>query len=131
MTQGRVIIVWGGAGGRDASNWEESAKIIDELADEFILTTDDPYQEDPQKIAQTIRAQIKKKKEGAGFFEIDDRYEAMRYAMFSAQKEDIILIAGRGIEVTQTIGKKTIPFDDRQVAREILRSATRWELPNL
>jgi len=131
MTKGRVIIVWGGAGGRDASNWEESAQIIDELADEFILTTDDPYKEDPVKIAKIIRDQIKKKSEGQGFFEIDDRYEAMRYAIFSARKDDIVLIAGRGIEVTQTIGKKTIPFDDRHVAREILHSANRWELPNL
>jgi len=130
LTKGRVIIVWGGAGGRAQTNWEASARIIDDLADEFILTTDDPYEEDPKEIARIIGEQLTKKKEGSGLFKIDDRFEAIRYALFSAQPEDIILIAGRGIEVTQTIGKKKITFDDREISREILRSISTWELPN-
>lgn len=118
----RLIVVWGGAGGRAESNWQESAEIIDQLADEIIITTDDPYDTKPQYIAQKIREKIDRK-EGENFFEIDDRYEAIRYAIFTAKPGDIVLIAGRGHEPTQTIGTTKIPFDDREVCREILALA--------
>ncbi len=119
ITSGRIITVWGGAGGRAASNWGESAQIIAELADEFILTTDDPYKDNPKKIAKHARQYIGRE-EGDRFFEIEDRYEAIRYALYTAQKGDTVLIAGRGHEKTQTIGKQVIDFDDRVIVREIL-----------
>jgi UDP-N-acetylmuramoyl-L-alanyl-D-glutamate--2,6-diaminopimelate ligase len=119
LTSGRIITVWGGAGGRAASNWGEAAQTIAELADEFILTTDDPYKDDPKKIAKHARQYVGRE-EGDRFFEIEDRYEAIRYALYTAQKGDTVLIAGRGHEQTQTIGKQVIPFDDRVIAREIL-----------
>ena len=119
LTSGRIITVWGGAGGRAASNWGEAAQTIAELADEFILTTDDPYKDDPKKIAQHARQYVGRE-EGDRFFEIEDRYEAIRYALYTAQKGDTVLIAGRGHEQTQTIGRQVIPFDDRVIAREIL-----------
>lgn len=115
----RLVIVWGGAGGRSETNWEESAEMIDRYADEVVITTDDPYDVDPQYIADTICKKINRK-EGEHFFEIDDRYEAIRYAVFTAEPGDIVLIAGRGHEPTQTIGTTKIPFDDREVCREIL-----------
>jgi len=119
ITPGRIITVWGGAGGRAASNWGESAQIIAELSDEFILTTDDPYKDNPKKIAKHARRYVGRE-EGDRFFEIEDRYEAIRYALYTAQKGDTVLIAGRGHEKTQTIGKQVIEFDDRVIAREIL-----------
>ena len=119
ITPGRIITVWGGAGGRAASNWGESAQTIAELADEFILTTDDPYMDNPKKIAKHAKQYIGRE-EGDRFFEIEDRYEAIRYALYTAQKGDTVLIAGRGHEKTQTIGKQVIEFDDRVIAREIL-----------
>lgn len=119
ITSGRIITVWGGAGGRAPSNWGEAAQIIGELSDEFILTTDDPYKDDPKKIAKHARQYVGRE-EGDRFFEIEDRYEAIRYALYTAQKGDTVLIAGRGHEQTQTIGKKVIPFDDRVIVREIL-----------
>jgi UDP-N-acetylmuramoyl-L-alanyl-D-glutamate--2,6-diaminopimelate ligase len=121
MIPGRLIVVWGGTGSRLPSFWEEAGQILDELADEIILTTDDPYKDDPKKIARIVRQQIHRK-EGDRFFEIEDRYEAIRYALLTAEKKDTVLIAGRGHEATQTIGKKVIPFDDRAVAREILQT---------
>jgi UDP-N-acetylmuramoyl-L-alanyl-D-glutamate--2,6-diaminopimelate ligase len=122
ITSGRIITVWGGAGGRAPSNWREAAQTIAELADEFILTTDDPYKDNPKKIAQHARKYVGRE-EGDRFFEIEDRYEAIRYALYTAQKGDTVLIAGRGHEKTQTIGKQVIPFDDREVVREILEGA--------
>ena len=119
ITPGKIITVWGGAGGRAPENWGNAAQIIAELSDEFILTTDDPYKDDPKLIAKHAKDYIGRE-EGDRFFEIEDRYEAIRYAIFTAQKGDTVLIAGRGHEKTQTIGKQVIPFDDREIVREIL-----------
>ncbi len=118
---GRIIVVWGGTGNRLPAFWEEAGQILDELADEIVLTTDDPYKTDPKKIARLVRAQIHRE-EGDRFFEIEDRYEAIRYAILTAGDKDTVLIAGRGHETTQTIGSKIIQFDDRAVAREILQT---------
>lgn len=128
LSQGKLIIVWGGAGGRSLENWQESGAILDELADEIILTTDDPYNEDPRRIAQLVREKIKRK-EGDRFFEIEDRYEAIRYAILTAEDDDIVLIAGRGHEKIQTIGKKKIPFVDKEVCEEILGFTSEKKLP--
>lgn len=127
LTTGNIIIVWGGAGGRSIENWQDSAKIIDEHADEFILTTDDPGMTDPKEISKIIRDSIDRE-EAENFFEIEDRYEAIRYAIYTAKENDIVLIAGRGHEQTQSIGKKKIKFDDREVSREILQFAAKHEL---
>ncbi len=119
FVKGRIIVVWGGAGERSPSNWKASVEVLHKLADEIILTTDDPLSDDPKEIALVIRSALPRQ-EGEGFFEIEDRYEAIRYAILTAEKGDLVLVAGRGHEQTQTIGKKTIPFDDREVCREIL-----------
>ncbi len=121
IIDGRLIVVWGGTGNRLPEFWSEAGQILDEFADEIILTTDDPYKDDPKKIARIVREQIQRE-EGKRFFEIEDRYEAIRYALLTAKDKDTVLIAGRGHETTQTIGKKVIPFDDRAVAREVLQN---------
>lgn len=127
LTDGRIIVIWGGAGGRHIENWQDSARIIDEYADEFILTTDDPGMTDSKEIAKIIRAEIDRE-ESEDFFEIEDRYEAIRYAIYTAKEGDTILIAGRGHEQVQAIGKKRIKFDDREVAREILKFTAEHDL---
>jgi UDP-N-acetylmuramoyl-L-alanyl-D-glutamate--2,6-diaminopimelate ligase len=117
--QGKIKVVWGGAGGRAPENWEQSGIIIEQLADEFILTTDDPGMTNPKEIAHIVKQAIKPT-EGQSFYEIEDRYEAIRYAIYSAGPDDTVLIAGRGHEQVQCIGSRRIAFDDRVVAREIL-----------
>ncbi len=119
LTTGKLMVVWGGAGGRSVENLQASAKIIQNFAQEFILTTDDPYDQNPKEIAAAIK-EVVTRDEGQGFFEIEDRYEAIRYAVACAEPEDCVLIAGRGHEGTQTIGDKVIEFDDRVVANEII-----------
>jgi UDP-N-acetylmuramoyl-L-alanyl-D-glutamate--2,6-diaminopimelate ligase len=122
MTTGKVICVWGGLGGRslDEGYYAEAVQIIEQNADEFVLTTDDPLDDNPKAIAQLIRKNMQRQ-EGENFFEIEDRYEAIRYACFIAEAGDSVIIAGRGHEKEQTIGAKKIPFDDRVVAREVLQ----------
>jgi len=127
ITKGKLIVVWGGAGGRAAENWHACAEILDKKSDEIILTTDDPGDTDPKKIAKEISKKINRK-EGDRFFEIEDRYEAIRYAIYAAEPGDTVLIAGRGHEKIQKIGKKNIVFDDRDVAREILEFAEKQNL---
>jgi len=121
LIKGRIYVIWGGAGGgRTDKYFTECGRVLDKLADEIILTTDDPYEDDPKEIAKSVRKGIQRA-EGEHFFEIEDRYEAIRYAIFTAEKDDLILVAGRGHEQVQTIGKQKISFDDRDVCREILR----------
>ncbi|NJP03987.1 hypothetical protein HC823_01865 [Candidatus Gracilibacteria bacterium] len=95
-------MVWGGTGNRPdfqlfQKNLHLCAEILDKYADEIILTTDDPGPDDPRKIAKTVREKINRK-EGDRFFEIEDRYEAIRYAIYTAEPDDMVLIAGRGTE---------------------------------
>jgi UDP-N-acetylmuramoyl-L-alanyl-D-glutamate--2,6-diaminopimelate ligase len=120
VSQGRLIVVWGGAGGRSEENWIESSKQLQLFADEIVLTTDDPYDVDPSYIDQVIRKHILRE-EGDGFFDIPDRYEAIRYAILTAENDDTVLVAGRGHEKIQTIGKTKIPFEDKNVCQEILQ----------
>ena len=132
ITKGRLIVVWGGTGNRPdfrlfKKNLHLCAETLDKHADEIILTTDDPGPDDPRKIAKTIREKIDRT-EGDRFFEIEDRYEAIRYAIYTAQADDLVLIAGRGTEKTQIIGKTAIHFDDREVAREVLSFAMEKDL---
>ncbi len=129
IVKGRVICVWGGLGGRNLESeyYQESVKIIEAHADEFVLTTDDPLDDNPKDIAKIIRSHMNRE-EGHNFFEIEDRYEAIRYGIFVAEPEDCVIIAGRGHEQVQTIGNNKIPFDDRVVAREILQFAKSHDL---
>jgi UDP-N-acetylmuramoyl-L-alanyl-D-glutamate--2,6-diaminopimelate ligase len=119
LIKGKLIVVWGPAGGRSQENLQESTSIIHQHTDQFILTTDDPGDTNPKLLAQICR-QALPRREGEGFFEIEDRYEAIRYAVLTAQPGDLVLIAGRGSESIQKIGTKEIHFDDREIAREIL-----------
>lgn len=128
MTPGKIICVWGGLGGRslDEDYYKEAVQTIEQNVDEFVLTTDDPLDDNPKMIAKIIRENMSRD-EGDRFFEIEDRYEAIRYAIFLAEPGDCVLIAGRGHEKEQTIGAKKIPFDDRVVAREVLQFAVATE----
>jgi UDP-N-acetylmuramoyl-L-alanyl-D-glutamate--2,6-diaminopimelate ligase len=116
LTAGRLICVFGCAGGRDHSARPLMGRVARELADTVILTSDDPFFEDPAEIVEEIRR-------GAG--EVDhvevDRRRAIELAMALARPGDTVLIAGRGHEREQPIGGQTVPFDDRLVAREIVR----------
>jgi UDP-N-acetylmuramoyl-L-alanyl-D-glutamate--2,6-diaminopimelate ligase len=119
MTDGKIITVFGGCYGRTDDNYQVCGKLLNEKSDIVILTTDDPEDTDPKYIARQVKTGLDRA-EGDQFFEIEDRYEAIRYAIFTANPGDCVLIAGRGHEGIQTIGDQQIEFDDRVVARAIL-----------
>jgi UDP-N-acetylmuramoyl-L-alanyl-D-glutamate--2,6-diaminopimelate ligase len=117
--KGKLTVVFGCGGDRDKGKRPEMGKAAAELADEVIVTDDNPRSEDPAGIRAQVMA-------GAGAAKnIGDRAEAIAFAVKSLQKEDVLLIAGKGHEKTQTVGNKILPFDDAQVAREAVQRCER------
>jgi UDP-N-acetylmuramoyl-L-alanyl-D-glutamate--2,6-diaminopimelate ligase len=111
-TKGRLLVVFGAGGDRDAGKRPLMGAVAEEHADVAIITDDNPRSEDPAAIRAAIRA-------GApDAMDIGDRREAIAEAIKLAAADDIVLIAGKGHEQGQTIGDRTLPFDDVQVARE-------------
>ena len=113
---GRVLCVFGCGGDRDRGKRPLMGAIVARLADLAWVTNDNPRTEDPAAIAAEIVAGAP----GAGLAVVLDRREAMAAAFGSAKKGDIVVVAGKGHETTQTIGAQVLPFDDRVVARELL-----------
>ncbi|MBU1089950.1 UDP-N-acetylmuramoyl-L-alanyl-D-glutamate--2,6-diaminopimelate ligase [Patescibacteria group bacterium] len=119
VTEGRVWLVFGATGERDRAKRPIMGAIASRLADEIVLTSDDPFDENAEKIIFEVREGIPRK-EGEGFLSEVDRKKAIRFALENAQKNDTVLITGKGCEQFQVVGNRKIPWDDRQIARKIL-----------
>lgn len=116
----RLIVVLGCGGDRDRGKRPLMGRGATSLADLAIITSDNPRSEDPAAIIADIEAGAR---EGGGSFEIEpDRHQAIRLALTSAGPGDVVVIAGKGHETGQEFADRTIPFDDRVVAREELRA---------
>jgi UDP-N-acetylmuramoyl-L-alanyl-D-glutamate--2,6-diaminopimelate ligase len=113
---GRLTVVFGAGGDRDRAKRPLMGRVVSELADRAILTSDNPRSESPDAIAADVA-------DGAlGSFEIElDRRAAIELALAEAQAGDVVVLAGRGAEPEQELATLKVPFDDREVAREILR----------
>ena len=116
LAAGRVICVFGCGGDRDRGKRPLMGRIASSLADLTIVTSDNPRSEDPEAIIEEILAGV------AGEVEVEpDRARAIAQAIERAQEGDVVVIAGKGHEQGQELADRTIPFDDREVARETLR----------
>jgi UDP-N-acetylmuramoyl-L-alanyl-D-glutamate--2,6-diaminopimelate ligase len=116
LASGRVICVFGCGGDRDRSKRPLMGRIADELADVAIVTSDNPRSEDPRAIIDEVVA-------GApGLVVEPDRRAAIARAIEGAREGDVVLIAGKGHEQGQEIAGVKHPFDDREVARDVLRA---------
>lgn len=113
----RVITVFGCGGDRDKEKRPIMGEIVSRFSDHFVITADNPRNEDPQRIADDIKRGIQHK----DYEEIPDRYEAIKYALKEAQPGDLVMLLGKGHETTQTLKNKTIHFNDVEVAEEILQ----------
>lgn len=117
-TIGRVICVFGCGGDRDKTKRPIMGEISGRLADYTIITSDNPRTEVPEDIIKEIEEGTKKTK---GNYEcIVDRKEAMKKAIFMQNKNDIVIIAGKGHEMYQEINKEQLPFDEREIIKEII-----------
>lgn len=114
--KGRCIAVFGCGGDRDATKRPIMGKIGTELSDIAIITSDNPRTEDPKKIIDDIVSGAVSEK----YTVVENRREAIKYAMSIAKKDDIILLLGKGQETYQIIGKEKIHFDEREIVKEIL-----------
>lgn len=118
FTRGRLICVFGCGGGRDKEKRPIMGEISGRLADFSVLTSDNPRLEDPMDILRAIEEGIKRTT--GPYVVIENRREAIRYAMQMRQPGDVIVLAGKGHETYQDIGGQKHPFDEKVVVREIL-----------
>jgi UDP-N-acetylmuramoyl-L-alanyl-D-glutamate--2,6-diaminopimelate ligase len=117
-TGGRVVLVFGCGGDRDKGKRPQMGRIAAALADEIVVTSDNSRSENPWAILEDIRAGIVPTGKDAAY--IVDRREAISEALKRARAGDVLLIAGKGHEAYQVIGNREEPFDDREVARQLL-----------
>ena len=115
---GRIITVIGCGGDRDRTKRPLMGRTACRNSDFVFLTNDNPRTEDPQQIFTDIQAGM----EGfSNYVTEPDRRKAIFAAIAHAQKNDIVIIAGKGHEQTQKIGHQVLPFSDQETVREALR----------
>lgn len=116
LVEGRLLVVFGAGGDRDRGKRPRMGAAVQARADRAIVTSDNPRTEDPERILDDIVAGMT-----PGSWErIPDRRKAIARALELAAPGDLVLLAGKGHERTQTVGTERLPFDERQVVRELL-----------
>jgi UDP-N-acetylmuramoyl-L-alanyl-D-glutamate--2,6-diaminopimelate ligase len=116
-SKNKICVLGGTGGGRD--NWKREAmgKIADQYCSQIVLTNEDPYDEDPNKIVEDVKKGITNKP----FNVLMDRRQAIRYALNQAKKDDVVIITGKGTDpyIMGPNGSKT-PWSDAEVVRQEL-----------
>jgi UDP-N-acetylmuramoyl-L-alanyl-D-glutamate--2,6-diaminopimelate ligase len=115
----RIICIVGCGGDRDRTKRPEMAKIAVSLADQVILTSDNPRTENPEEILDQMWQGVAPEKQDL-VLRITDRKEAIRTGVRLASAGDILLVAGKGHEKYQEINGHRYPFDDKKVLAEVL-----------
>jgi len=115
----RVITVFGCGGDRDRTKRPIMGEVAAELSDLVVLTSDNPRSEDPLDIMNDVLVGLRRK--DTPYLAEPDRTLAIKRAIEAARPGDTIILAGKGHETYQVLKDRTVPFDDREVAREVLR----------
>jgi len=119
FARGRLISVFGCGGDRDRTKRPLMGEISGRIADFTIITSDNPRTEEPMQIIRDIEEGIKRT--DGKYTIIEDRTEAIRYAMKNAESGDIIVLSGKGHETYQIFKDKTIHYDEREIVENILK----------
>ncbi|HWA82484.1 MAG TPA: cyanophycin synthetase, partial [Fimbriimonadaceae bacterium] len=119
LANGRVITVFGCGGDRDRTKRPKMARAASERSDLTVVTSDNPRTEDPQSILNEVLTGIAP---GSESVDVIDRREAIAFAVEAAKPGDVVVIAGKGHENYQIIGRTKYPMDDREMAREALEA---------
>lgn len=117
--RGRLGVVFGAGGDRDAGKRPLMGRVAERLADSVVLTSDNPRTEDPLRIIDDIRGGMLN---AAGATVIEDRAAAIGWAIANAGDSDTVLIAGKGHELYQEAGGEKRPFSDVAIAAECLHA---------
>jgi UDP-N-acetylmuramoyl-L-alanyl-D-glutamate--2,6-diaminopimelate ligase len=115
FVHGRLIVLFGCGGDRDRGKRPQMGGIAIARADHTIITSDNPRTEDPERILDDIEAGM----EGKAHDRIEDRRTAIEQALAIADADDLVLLAGKGHETYQIRGHTALPFDERQIVREV------------
>ena len=118
IAKNRVVTLFGCGGGRDRTKRPKMGKIAAELSDFCVVTSDNPRTENPSAIIEDILEGMKGV--STPYVVVENRKDAIRWAMENAQPDDIILLAGKGHETYQILPTGTIHFDEREAVAEIL-----------
>ena len=116
LTPGRLIVVFGAGGDRDRAKRRPMAEAVRRFADVVVVTSDNPRTEDPERILDDLAVGL----EGAEYVRISDRRAAIRHALSEAHAGDAVVLAGKGHETYQVVGREKRPFDERVIVREWL-----------
>jgi UDP-N-acetylmuramoyl-L-alanyl-D-glutamate--2,6-diaminopimelate ligase len=117
LTPGRLIVVFGCGGDRDRGKRPLMGRIAADLSDLAIATSDNPRTEDPEAIIDEIEAGMG----GRPHLRITDRLAAIHAALGEGRPGDTIILAGKGHETYQVIGKTKVDFDEREIVRRAVR----------
>ena len=115
---GRLICVCGCGGDRDRGKRPLMGRVAGERADWTVLTSDNPRREDPQRIIDEMAAGVP---DSSAVHREVDRAQAIAKALAAAHSGDVVVIAGKGHEQEQELADRVVAFDDREVARRVLR----------
>ena len=118
LVRKKLIVVFGCGGDRDAGKRPIMGEVAARLADEVIVTDDNPRSEDPASIRRSILEGIVSNPKGR---EIGDRGAAIAAAVAGLENGDVLLVAGKGHETGQIVGDRTLPFSDQQCVRAALK----------
>lgn len=115
--------VFGATGERDRTKRPLLGAIAGRAADFVILTNEDPFHEDPEKILDAVEVGVQQvgKEREKNYWRILDRREAIRYACMHAEPGDVIVITGKGAETAMAIGDTRIAWNEQHIVRELLR----------
>lgn len=115
---GRLIVVFGAAGERDAGKRPAMGKCVENYADIAVITSDNPRFEDAQSIIDMVRSGFSG---GCEVHEYIDRLEAIKFAVSIAEKDDVIALCGKGHESYQVIGNDYLPFSEHDIIKELCK----------
>jgi UDP-N-acetylmuramoyl-L-alanyl-D-glutamate--2,6-diaminopimelate ligase len=119
LTPGRLIVLFGAGGDRDRGKRPVMGRVTGEAADLVVVTSDNPRTEDPEAIIDDIVPGLA----GRPYLRIADRLKAIHAALAEARPGDTVLLAGKGHETYQVVGKEKLPFDEREIVLRALGSA--------
>ena len=119
FAENRVLLVFGCGGDRDRTKRARMGRIASALSDFAVLTSDNPRTESPYAILHDVLGGMRGST--TPFAVIENRREAIAYAMDHARRGDVVLLAGKGHETCQIVGTKAEPLDEREIVREYLK----------
>ncbi len=118
FTKGRLVVLFGCGGDRDKTKRPKMGKVAGRIADFCIVTSDNPRTEEPDAIIRDILEGMDDAM--ADYVVIENRRDAIEYAIKQARKDDVIVLAGKGHENYQILKNGTIHFDEREIVKEVL-----------